>query len=210
MLRVPHVDDVGEKGELTYTKIGDAVTIKDGYVALSAVANTESSKSQLNAGLECWFMGVARAERARSNFLYFALLVPAFKTPDEWPEPPSAAMHLIQLEGIEKGKHTDCENMCGAHSRLLVLQGLVAPDITWRTQSAVSAALARAQATIRQKKTNTNSGKKAAPSAEEGTSAKKAKKGMIPDDMRNWGFTRLVNASTPELDRVRELFARLP
>lgn len=189
--------------------VGQAVVIKEGFVAVSASVHTsESAKKNLLAGDECWFMGVARASRARSNFLYFALVIPAFKSPEEWPEPPAAALYLVQLDGIMIGAHSGCETVRDSASRLLVLRGLVATDVTFRSQAAISASLTRAQAALNEEhaSSSTRAGKRAMQVVQEQPSARATKrKRAIPDDMQNWGYARLANASTPQLDRVNGL-----
>lgn len=184
--------------------IGQAVVAKDGHVFVLATENHATSKGLDKKG-QYWFMGVARASRQRNAFSYYALVIPSFERPEDWPQPPSSAMHLIQLEGIQQGDHDCCDMVQTFDRKCKLLKGLVAADAKWRSPMAVQSALWRAQP-LGGHEQPTRAGKPSQPPLQ--PNKKPPKKKPIPEDLHQWGYQKLLNADTPQLDRVCAQFAQ--
>lgn len=206
-------DTTGESSEsalLENFSIGQPVVIKSGYAPVPATEegqNNSRSFSEVTEG-QYWFMVVARAPRKMTaSFNHAALIVPAFKKPEDWPQPTSSAMLLIQLEGITKGKHAGCDMLKSASDKYELLQGLVASDVRWKSPYAIQSALWRVHAVEPLIDTDKldNSTTTTAGNEEErpthGTSNAK-KPCELPKDLHNFGYKRLLNAASPQLDKV--------
>lgn len=198
----PQGDSSCESLLLEDFSMGQPVVTKSGYNPVPATeGNLTSSMTDVTKG-EFWFIAVARASRQQSTFIYFALIVPAFQRPEDWPKPTQAALHLVQLEGISQGKHGGCQMLKTANDKCDLLKGLVDPDARWRSPYAVQSALWRAKGGGASNSTHGPESARDGDLGNEPASSTETEHNDIPKNLYNFGYKRLLKAATPKLDKV--------